>query len=164
MDFFVLNIHIKHLLLQNLSVKVESKNINFRTLSHFNMVSRYSDIIIKLKKMKEFMMLFRTEKKNQVQPSPEEMQAMVKVWQDWIGGIAAQGKFVGTNALGLQGKTVHADGIITDGPYAEVKELVGGYIIVKADNLDEAVKLANGCPTLAIGGKVEVRDVMVFDN
>ena len=48
--------------------------------------------------MKEFMMIFRNEKADQPQPSPEQMQAMVKQWQDWIGGIAAQGKFVSTNA------------------------------------------------------------------
>ena len=114
--------------------------------------------------MKEFMMIFRTEQ-DKSEISPEQMQVMVKQWQDWIGGIASQGKFVATNALGYQGKTVHADGAITDGPYAEVKEIVGGYIIVKADNLEDAVKLSEGCPTLEIpGGKVEVRDVMVFDN
>ena len=112
--------------------------------------------------MKEFMMIFRNDK-DVPKPSPEQMQGMIKQWQDWIGGIAAQGKFVATNALGFQGKTVHTDTTITDGPYAEVKEIVGGYIIVKAENLDDAVALSDGCPTLAIGGKVEVRDVMVFD-
>jgi hypothetical protein len=113
--------------------------------------------------MKEFMMIFRNEKNDAPAPSPEQMQAMIKTWQDWIGGIAAQGKFVATNALGFQGKTVKADGMITDGPYAELKEIVGGYIIVKAANLDEAVKLSEGCPTLAMGGCVEVRDVMVLN-
>ncbi len=113
--------------------------------------------------MKEFMMIFRNEKNDNPKPSPEQMQAMIKKWQDWIGGIAAQGKFVATNALGFEGKTVHANATITDGPYAEVKEIVGGYIIVKADDLDDAVKLSEGCPTLAMGGKVEVRDVMVLN-
>ncbi len=113
--------------------------------------------------MNEFMMIFRNARSDAPQPSPEQMQAMVKQWQDWIGGIAAQGKFVATNALGYQGKTVHANALVTDGPYAEVKEIVGGYIIVKADTLDDAVALSEGCPTLAIGGKVEVRDVMVLE-
>lgn len=114
--------------------------------------------------MSEFMMIFRTGKMDNSGRTPEEMQALMQVWQDWIGGIAAQGKFVGTNALGPKGKTISNEGIVTDGPYAELKEIVGGYIIVKADNLDEAVKLSEGCPTLSIpGGKVEVRDVMVFD-
>lgn len=113
--------------------------------------------------MKEFMMIFRTEKNDNPPPSPEQMQAMVKEWQDWIGGIAAQDKFVATNALGSEGRTVKLNGVISDGPYAEIKEIVGGYIIVKSENLDEAVKLSKGCPTLNIGGSVEVRDVMVFD-
>ncbi len=111
--------------------------------------------------MKEFMMIFRSADSVE-RPTPTEMQAQVKVWQDWIGGIAAQGKFVGTNALGIEGKVVRANNVVTDGPYMEVKEMVGGYIIVKADNIDAAVKLSEGCPTLSYGGSVEVRDVMVF--
>jgi len=112
--------------------------------------------------MTEFMMLFRSEEQVE-RPTPEAMKAQVKVWQDWIGGIAAQGKFVGTNALGMKGKIVRANKMITDGPYIETKEMVGGYIIVKAENIDEAVKLSEGCPTLSYGGSVEVRDVMVFE-
>jgi len=111
--------------------------------------------------MKEFMMIFRSEDSTE-RPTPEQMQAQVKVWQDWIGGIATQGKFVATNALGTQGKVVRANNVITDGPYMEVKEMVGGYIMVKAENIDEAIKLSEGCPTLSYGGSVEVRDVMVF--
>ncbi|MBL4708194.1 MAG: transcription initiation protein [Flavobacteriales bacterium] len=90
----------------------------------------------------------------------EEMQTVVQQWQDWIGGIAAQGKFVGTNALEPEGRTVNAKGLVSDGPYAEVKEIVGGYILVKADDLEDAVRLSEGCPTLGIGGTVEVRSVM----
>ena len=112
--------------------------------------------------MKEFMMIFRSEERVE-RATPQEMQAQVKIWQDWIGSIAAQGKFVATNALGMEGKVIRPDNVITDGPYAEVKEMVGGYIIVKAENLDEAVKLSEECPTLTLhGGTVEVRDVMVF--
>lgn len=113
--------------------------------------------------MKEFMIIFRNESKQEEAPSPEQMQAMVAEWQDWIGAIAAQGKFVATNALGFEGQTVSSKGIVSDGPYVELKEIIGGYIIVKANNLQEAVALSEGCPTLRMGGKVEVRDVMVFD-
>ncbi|QWX84579.1 transcription initiation protein [Cellulophaga sp. HaHaR_3_176] len=113
--------------------------------------------------MKEFMMIFRNERKQDETPSPKQMQAMVAEWQDWIGTIAAQGRFVATNALGFEGQTVSAKGIVSDGPYVELKEIIGGYIIVKANNLQDAVKLSEGCPTLRMGGKVEVRDVMVFD-
>ena len=109
--------------------------------------------------MKEFMLLFRSEP-NPEQPSAEEMHDAIKMWQDWIGGIAAQGKFVATNALEHGGKVVNHAGVITDGPYAETKEIINGYIIVKADTFEEAIKLGEGCPVYAVGGKVEVRPVM----
>lgn len=110
--------------------------------------------------MKEFMMIFRHVPAQDYSPSPEEIEATMKQWQDWIGGIAAQGKFQSTNQLGFEGKTLSSDQVITDGPYAEVKEIVGGYIIVKADHIDEVMETAKGCPILHIGGKVEVRSIM----
>jgi hypothetical protein len=113
--------------------------------------------------MKEFMMIFHNAYNTEFKPSPEQMQASIKQWQDWIGGIAAQGKFMSTNALGFEGKTLKSNNVITNGPYAEVKEMVGGYVIVKADSIDDALKLAHGCPILFIGGNVEVRDIMKFN-
>ncbi|MDW7694597.1 YciI family protein [Flammeovirgaceae bacterium SG7u.111] len=110
--------------------------------------------------MKEFMMLFRSEPKMWSELSPEQMQSNMKKWQDWIGGIAAQGKFVSTSRLGFNGKTVKPDNTVTDGPYAELKEIVGGNMVVKAENIDEVVEMAKGCPSLEIGGHVEVRDTM----
>jgi hypothetical protein len=114
--------------------------------------------------MKEFMMIFRNEKKpGDEMPSAEQMQAVMKHWQNWIGGIAAQGKYSGTNRLNPEGKTIKPGNLITDGPYAEVKEMVGGYLIVKADTLDEAVEMAKSCPNLIYGGNVEIRSVMSID-
>lgn len=111
--------------------------------------------------MDEFMMIFRSEYNPSFTPSPEQMQASIKQWQDWIGSIAAQGKFVSTNRLSSVGsKVLKPNLIITDGPYAEIKEIVGGNIIVKANSMDEAVKMAEGCPILHVGGHVEVRAVI----
>lgn len=110
--------------------------------------------------MKEFMMTFRMTPMSDFQPSPEQLQESILQWQNWMGGIAAQGKFVSGNQLGFTGKTLHASGVVTDGPYTELKEIIGGYILVKADDLDSAFALAQGCPILAIGGNVEVRDTM----
>lgn len=110
--------------------------------------------------MKEFMMIFRMASMGDYNPTPEQLQESIKQWQDWIGGIAAQGKFVSTNQLGFTGKTLKPNNVITDGPYAEVKEMVGGYVIVKANDIDDAIKLAHGCPVLFMGGHVEVRDIM----
>ena len=110
--------------------------------------------------MKEFMMIFRHTPNAEFKPSPEQLQENIKQWQDWIGGIAAQGKFISTNQLGFEGKTLQANQLITDGPYAELKEIVGGYIIVKSNSIDEALQLAEGCPILSTGGHVEVRNIM----
>lgn len=110
------------------------------------------------------MMIFRNDYNPSFKPSPEQMQASIKQWQDWIGGIAAQGKFLSTNRLGFEGKTLKPNNVIADGPYAEVKEIVGGYILVKATDINEALKLAEGCPILNIGGHVEVRNVMPMNN
>ena len=114
--------------------------------------------------MTEFMMIFRNDYNPSFKPSPEQMQASIKQWQDWIGGIAAQGKFLSTNRLGVEGKTLKPNNVIIDGPYAEVKEIVGGYVLVKANSINEAMKLAEGCPILNIGGHVEVRSVMPMTN
>jgi len=114
--------------------------------------------------MKDFMMLFHSEPNPDFTPTPEQIQAEVKAWQDWMGEIGASGKLKNPGeALGFEGKTMHADGSITDGPYAEVKEIVGGFIIVSSDSIQEAIKLADGCPALTNGGKVEVRDIMNFE-
>ena len=110
--------------------------------------------------MKEFLFVFRAENRGAAQASPEEMQAMMKRWMDWIGGIAAQNKLVDRgNRLNHSGKVVKANHVITDGPYTEIKEAIGGYTIVKAASLEEAAELANGCPILSIGGNVEVREI-----
>ena len=114
--------------------------------------------------MKEFMMIFRGTGMGDYQPSQEEIQASIKQWQDWIGSIAAQGKFIGTNQLGFEGKVVKPGNVVTDGPYTELKEIVGGYIIVKTDSVEEATELAAGCPILQMGGNVEVRNIMQLNN
>ena len=111
--------------------------------------------------MKDFMMLFHSEPDPNMNPTPEEIAQEIELWQVWIGGIAEKGKLKHPGeALGFEGKTLHADGSVTDGPYAELKEIVGGFIIVSAENLEEAAELAKGCPALDTGGKVEVRDIM----
>ncbi len=105
-------------------------------------------------------MLFRSEKNPDFHPSPEELQAEIKLWENWIGGIAAQGKFLSSEALDFTGKVLHADGAVTDGPYVEVEEIIGGYLLLKTTDLADALRLAEGCPALASGGKVEVRPIM----
>jgi hypothetical protein len=111
--------------------------------------------------MKEFMMIFRSEYNPGFIPTSEQMTESIKQWQDWIGGIAAQGKFIGTNRLSSSdSKVLKPNNLITDGPYTEIKEIVGGYLIVKSETIEEALKLAEGCPILIVGGNVEVRPII----
>lgn len=106
------------------------------------------------------MMIFRNVPNPDLQPTAEQIQATLKQWQDWIAGIAAQGKLVTTSQLGKEAKTLKADKSITAGPYAEVKEIIGGFLVLKAASVDEAVEHAKGCPIYQSGGHVEVRDVI----
>ncbi len=109
--------------------------------------------------MTEFLLVFRRDhSSNPEQPSPEQMQTSIKAWQDWIGGIAAQDKLARpVQRWSSEAKVVRTNDIVTDGPYAEIKESIGGLIFVKASDFDEAVTIAKGCPILQWGGNVEVR-------
>jgi hypothetical protein len=110
--------------------------------------------------MKDFLLVYRNDYNAAPKPSPEEMQIVMKQWMDWIGGIAAQNKLTDRgNPLNSAGKVVRAGNVITDGPYTEIKELIGGYSIVKTETIEEAAALAKGCPILLVGGNVEVREV-----
>ncbi len=111
--------------------------------------------------MKDFMLLFRQPSYDYSKASPKEMQALAKKWQDWVGGIAAQGKLADNGPrLSTEGKVLKAGGVITDGPFVEIKEMLGSFIIVKAESLEEATTLAHGCPALDAGGSVEIRPII----
>jgi hypothetical protein len=112
--------------------------------------------------MNDFLLIFRRDESGKEAPlSPEQMQAMMKPWQDWIGGLAAQNKLISSgNRLANEGNTIKPNNIITNGPYVEIKESVGGYTIISAASLDEATELAKGCPILFAGGTVEVRPII----
>jgi hypothetical protein len=113
--------------------------------------------------MKEFALLFRFPGGGSADPAnipPEEMKAIGKKWQDWAGGIAAQGKMSkGGLRLAMEGKVLKSGGVITDGPFVEIRECLASFIVVKADSLDEATTLAHGCPILESGGSVEIRPI-----
>src|SRR5688572_11077347 len=98
--------------------------------------------------MDEFMLIFRHENATD-KVSPEQMQVWMQQTMDWIGGIAAQNKYVSGNGLPFEGaRVVHHNNVVTNGPFGDIKETLGGYIIVKAENFDEAVAFAKGSPVL----------------
>jgi hypothetical protein len=110
--------------------------------------------------MQEFMLIFRHEDGHKV-ASPEQIQVWMKQTMDWIGGIAAQNKFVAGNGLPFDdARVVGHNKVVTNGPFGEIKETIGGYIIVKADSVEEAVEFAKGSPVLqGDGNTVEVRKI-----
>jgi hypothetical protein len=96
--------------------------------------------------------------------SPEQMQAWMKQTMDWIGGIAARNQFVsGTGLLFDNAGVVSRNGeklMVTNGPFGDIKETIGGLIVVKAASLEEALEFAKGCPVLqGDGNSVEVRRI-----
>ncbi len=113
--------------------------------------------------MKDYLFVYRGDANNIPKRSPEEMQASLQRWMDWFAGIAAQNKLVDRgNRLFPVGQVLKSDGVVSDGPYTEIKESILGYSLVKAGSLDEATGLSRGCPILRIGGSVEVREVMTM--
>ncbi len=105
----------------------------------------------------QFLLLFR-HPGNEPDPTPEEMQKMFGRWMDWMKGMKAKGQFVGADRLQDEGKVLRGSGV-TDGPFAEAKEIVGGFVIVAAENLQQATVIAQGCPGLPGGTIVEVRPI-----
>lgn|SRR5690554_329653 len=110
--------------------------------------------------MKEFMLLFRQPDYDYSNASPKEMQDLTKKWHDWVGGITSQNKLASHGPrLAMEGKVLKPGGVVTDGPFVEIKEKLGSFVVVKAENLDEATTLAHGCPALDAGGSVEIRPI-----
>jgi hypothetical protein len=112
--------------------------------------------------MSKFLYLFRGGDARMAEQSPEEMQAHMQKWMTWMKGLGASGTLVDGLPLGKGGKLVTGNGnVVTDGPFSEGKEVVGGYLIVNAENFDQAVEISKGCPILEFDdGNIEVRDIM----
>lgn len=111
--------------------------------------------------MAKFMYLFRRQASNDRPSSPEEMQRQMKAWMDWIDRLKQESHLVTTgDRLSGTGKVVRGKSkSVTDGPYAEAKDTIGGYLVIEAADLDQAAALAHGCPVLQVEGSVEVRPI-----
>jgi hypothetical protein len=110
--------------------------------------------------MKEYMYLFRGGDAHVAAQSPEAMQQHMQKWVQWMKALGEKGKFVGGQPLDVSGVTLSGTKKSrTDRPFAESKEMVGGYLIVKAANLEEAVELSKECPIFESDGTLEVREI-----
>ena len=113
-------------------------------------------------KMNEFVLMFRMDITTKgTQPTPEQMEIYLEQWGKWINDIATQNKLAdGGNQLSTEGRVLRSNNVITNVPYTEKGGLIAGYIIIKAMNFDEAVKISKSCPILqGEDTSVEVRKV-----
>lgn len=111
--------------------------------------------------MKKFLYLFRGGDERMAEMSPEEVQAHMDEWRVWMQGLAEKGQLIDGLPLKAEGKQVSKGGeLVTDGPFAEGAEIVGGYLMVNAESLDQATEISKGCPILlAEDGHIEVREI-----
>jgi hypothetical protein len=110
--------------------------------------------------MEKFMLIFRGGNTHiSTAHSPSAMD-IIKTWDHWMQGLAEQGILSGGDALQLSGKNVKgSQKVVSEGPYAHGSEMIGGYLIVNAKDIYEAVEISKGCPILNEEGCVEVRPI-----
>ena len=113
--------------------------------------------------MKDFMVIFLGADYGEMGLSPEQIQERMGKWFAWGDKMRKSDVLIGGEALHAGGKRITGkDRIVTDGPFVESKELIGGYYTVKADNFEEVQKIAEDFPDYDLGGAVEIREVVNF--
>jgi len=110
--------------------------------------------------MTDYLFLFRGGDAAMAKMSPEQMQQHMQKWMTWIDELTRKGSFKAGEPLDKAGKVIQGKKqVVTDGPYAESKDLVGGYLIVRAASLTKATEIAKGCPIFESNGSVEIREI-----
>lgn len=108
--------------------------------------------------MANFMFIYRGSNDEYRKLSPEQMQEIMQKWNNWIAEGFQKGWLLDAgDALTMEVRMVNSKKVVTDGPFVESKEIVGGYSLVKADSIEKAAELAKSCPALLSDGLVEVR-------
>jgi hypothetical protein len=110
--------------------------------------------------MKEYTFLFRSAPEEMAKLTEDGKKAYMDKWGLWFKKLTDDGHYenVGDRLISAEARTIKSsEKIVTDGPYAEAKEVIGGFIKVKAENLEEATELAKGCPIFTVNGSLEIR-------
>lgn len=114
--------------------------------------------------MKEFMMIFHGGDYESGELSPEQFQAKMTLWDKWVGELRENDLFINGHALKNKSAEVKNDDLVlTDRPFVEANEIVTGYFVVKANDLEHARSLTKGYPDFDLGGKVEIREIQTFE-
>ena len=113
--------------------------------------------------MKEFMMIFVGGDYETQELSPEQLQERLMKWNTWLEELRKDDLFLDGRALKNPSRKVEGqERLVTDGAFVEVKELVTGYFLLKAKDLDHATELTKGFPDYDLGGRVEIREIENF--
>lgn len=108
--------------------------------------------------MDEFLLVFRRDfQSKEDQPSPEQLQQHFQKWQAWFEKLAAEDRIVLRRKWDSEGLVVDHRKTVLNGPYAEIKESIGGLVIIRATGYEEAAEIARDVPILEFGGNVEIR-------
>lgn len=109
--------------------------------------------------MNDFLFIFRRDyQTREVQPSPDQMQQHMEQWQAWFTRLTEQNKMARpVQRWDSEGRVLKSTQTVVNGPYAEIKEAIGGAVLIKAKDYDEAVEIARECPIFELGGNVEIR-------
>lgn len=114
--------------------------------------------------MKQFMLIFQGAPYDTAELSPDEIEQRMQKWFAWVEDLKQKDIYVAGEALTNEVKKVSGvKQIVTDAPLVDAKELIGGFFLIKANDWDHAVSLANPYPDYDIGGAVEVREVMEYE-
>lgn len=112
--------------------------------------------------MNKYMLILFEDAKGYEGMSAEDYQKEIEMhmkWMEELGDHYDSGEPLEADAKTIKG----VEKVVSDGPYIEAKEMVGGFYMIHAESLEQATELAKGCPVLRLGGTIEVRPVMVIE-
>jgi hypothetical protein len=114
--------------------------------------------------MPRFMYIFRGGGVVTPGLTPTDMQQHLEKWRAWVDALAQAGRHRGGQPVQNRGKVIRGSGrIVTDGPFAESKDIVTGSLILEASSLEEATELAKDCPVFIYDGSVEIRPILELE-
>lgn len=115
--------------------------------------------------MKQFLLLLHEEVEKLNELAPEEMKELANAHMNWAYKLAEAGHLISGDGLHGKGTLITGkDSVVKDGPYLESKEIIGGYYLLQADNLETIIELAKECPTHHYGGTTEIRPIMDMED
>ncbi|MEQ8775236.1 MAG: YciI family protein [Marinoscillum sp.] len=112
--------------------------------------------------MKTYLILLREDIQAMNSMTEEEAMAEIGMYQKWVDELTQNGNHVSSEPLTTEGYMVSEQQVVSDGPFIEAKDAIGGYFIIKANDDQHAIEIAKSCPLVMKGGEVELRAIMEY--